>query len=100
MEASRLVRDGDEWEKGDRRVKPSRQAPTRKANAAVDRRQNNKMLIRQCPPGIAQPSSHHVIAVPAAMQNRVTKIMSVAPPLGKTEAKEVQLSSPAPPPCS
>ena len=61
----------------------SKQAPTRKTKAALDRRQNhcNKML-RQCPSGIAQRPPHHAIAVPAAMQNRVTKTMSVAPPLG------------------
>ena len=51
MEARRPIRDGDEWEKGDRRVKP-KQAPTRKTKAAVVRRQNNRML-RQCPLGTA-----------------------------------------------
>ena len=72
-EASRPIRDRDEWEKGDRRVKPrNTEAPNRKAKAAVDRRQNNRML-RQCPSGIAQRPPHHAIAVPTAMQNRVTK---------------------------
>ena len=79
-EARRPIRDGDEWEKGDRR-ETSRRAPTRKTKAAVDRRQNNRML-RQCPSGIAQRPPHHLIAVPTAMKNRVTKTMSVAPPLG------------------
>ena len=59
----------------------SKQAPTRKAKAAVDRRQNNRML-RQCPSGIAQRPQYHAIAVPIAMQNRVTETMSVAPLLG------------------
>ena len=72
-EASRPIRDGDEWEK----------APTRKTKAAVDRRQSNKMT-SQCPSGIAP---HHAIAVPTVMQNRVTKTMSVAPPLGNNRSK-------------
>ena len=55
----------------------SKQAPTRKTKAAVDRRQNNKML-RQCPSGIAQRPPHHAIAVQTVMQNRVTKTMSLA----------------------
>ena len=67
--------------KGGQKSETSKQAPTRKTEAAVDRRQNNGML-RQCPSGIAQRSSHHAIAVPTAMQNRVTKTVSVAPPLG------------------
>ena len=59
----------------------SKQAPTRKTKAAVDRRQNNRTL-RQCPPGIAQRPPHHAVVVLTAMQNRVTKTISVAPPLG------------------
>ena len=59
----------------------SREAPTRKTDAAVDRRQNNRML-RQCPPGIVQQLPYHAVAVPTAIRNRVTKTMSVAPPLG------------------
>ena len=65
--------------KGGQKSETSKQVPTRKTKAAVDPRQNNKML-RQCPSGIAQRPLHHAIAVPTAMQNRVT--MSVAPPLG------------------
>ena len=79
-----LRMDGDEWEKGDRIVKPrNRCQPGRqpgRPRAAVDRRQNN--MLRQCPSGIAQRLPHHAIAVPTAMQNTVTKTMSVAPPLG------------------
>ena len=63
-EASRPIRDGDDWEKGDRRVKPRNRRP----RLHVDRRQNNKML-RQCPSGIVQRPPHHAIAVPPAMQN-------------------------------
>ena len=81
-EARRPIRDGDEWGKGGQKSETSKQAPTRKTEAAVDRRQNNKML-RQCPSGVAQRPPHHAIAVPTAMQNRVTKTMSVAPPFGK-----------------
>ena len=69
--------------KGGQKSETSKQAPTRKTKAAVDR--------LQCPSGIAQRPQHHVIAVPTAIQNRVTKTMSVASWLGN-EAKEVQLS--------
>ena len=75
------IRDGDEWGKGGKKSKHSRQAPTRKTKDAVDRHQNNKML-RQCPSGIRQQLPHHAIAVPTARLNRVTKTMPVAPPLG------------------
>ena len=37
--------------------------------------------------GIAQRRQHHAIAVPTAMQNRVTKTVSVAPPLGNNWSK-------------
>ena len=56
-----------EWEKGDRRVKP-RTGANPEDKAAVDCRQNNRML-KQCPSGIAQRPPHHAIAVPTAMQN-------------------------------
>ena len=79
MEARRPIRDGDKWEKGGQKSETSKQAPTRKTKAAVDRRQNNRMLW-QCPSSIAQRP--RTIAVPTAMQNRVTKTMSVVPPLG------------------
>ena len=55
--------------KAGQKSETSKQAPTRKTKAAVDRRQNNRML-RQCPSGIAQRPPHHAIAVPTAMQNR------------------------------
>ena len=53
---------------GEKKSEDSRQAPTRKTKAAVDRRQNNKCLLRQCPPGIAQRPQHHAIAVPTAAE--------------------------------
>ena len=66
---------------GGERVKAQSQAPTRKTEEAVDRRQNNRML-RQRPLGIAQQLVYYAIAVPTAVRNRVTKTMSVAPLLG------------------
>ena len=63
--------------KGGQKSETSKQAPTRKTKAAVDRRQNYRMF-RQCPSSIAQRPPHHAIAVPTAVQNRVTKTMSVA----------------------
>ena len=74
--------------KGGQKSETSRQAPTRKTKSAVDCRQNNRML-RQCPSGIAQRPPHHAIAGPTAMQNRVTKTMSVAAPLGKYTVREI-----------
>ena len=70
-EASRPIRDGDEGEMGGQKSETSKQTQTK---AAVDRRQNNRML-RQCPPGTAQQLPYHAIAVQTAMQNRVTKTM-------------------------
>ena len=54
--------------KGVQKSETSKQAPTRKTKAAVDRRQSNRML-RQCPSGNEQRPQHHAITVPAAMQN-------------------------------
>ena len=67
--------------KGGQKSETLKQAPTRKTKAAVDRRQNNKMLWQR-PSGIAQRPPHHTVAVPTAKQNGVTKTMSVALPLG------------------
>ena len=67
--------------KGRQKSDTSKQAPTRKTEAAVDRHPKNRIL-GQCPSGIAQRPPHHAIAVPNAMQNRVTKTLSVALPLG------------------
>ena len=69
---------------GRQKSETSKQAPARRTKAAVDRRQNNRML-RQCPSDIAQRPPHYAIAVPTVMQNRVT--MSVAPPLGNSCSK-------------
>jgi len=78
MEASRPIvlgtgTSGKEEEKSE----TSRQAATQKTKAAMDCHQNNKMLW-QGPPGIVQQLLHHAVAVPTAVQNRVTKTMSVA----------------------
>ena len=67
----------------ERKSEDSRQAPSRKTKDAMDRRQNDRML-RQCPPGTAQQLPYHAVAVLTAMRNRVTKTMSVAPPLGNS----------------
>ena len=84
-EASRPIRDGDERGKGDRRVKTK----TKQKTGANPEEQGcrgpppeQQNVNRQCPSGIAQRPPHHAIAVPTATQNRVTKTMSVAPPLG------------------
>ena len=85
MEARRPIWDGDEWESGTEEwnletgVNPE-------DRAAVDRHQNNRTL-RQCPSGIAQWLQHHAIAVPTAMQSRVTMTMSVAPLLGNNRSR-------------
>ena len=64
--------------KGGQKSETSKQAPTRKTKAAVDRRQNNRRL-GQCPSGIAQRLVHRAIALSTAVLDRVTKTMSVAP---------------------
>ena len=61
-EVNRPIRDGDEREKGDRRVKPR------------NRRQPGRPGL-PCPSGITQRPPHHAIAVPTATQNRATKII-------------------------
>ena len=64
--------------KGEQKSETSNQAPTRKTKAAVDRRQNNKVLLRQCPSGIAQRPPHHATAVPTAMQSHKDNVRSSA----------------------
>ena len=76
------IRDGE----GGKKSETSKQAPTQKTKAAVDHHQNNKMLW-QCLLGIAQQLPYHAVAVPTAMRNRVTKTMSVAPPLRNNWSK-------------
>ena len=51
--------------KGGQKSETSKQAPTRKTKAAVDRRQNNKM----CPPGVTQQLLYQTIAVPTDILN-------------------------------
>ena len=72
--------------KGVQKSEISKQVPTRKTKAAVDRCQNNRML-RQCLASIAQQPPHHTIVVPTSMQNRVIKTMSIALPLGNNQNK-------------
>ena len=91
-EARRPVRDGDKWEKGGQKSDTSKQAPTRKTEAAVDRRQNKRRL-RQCPSGIAQRPPHHAIAVPAAMQNSHKD--NVRSSAGGKQLKQKKSSSPS-----
>ena len=67
--------------KGGQKSESSKQVPTQKTKAAVDQCKNNKML-RQCPSSTAQRPQHHAIAVTTAVQNRVTKTMSIALLLG------------------
>ena len=82
-EARRPVRDEDEWGKGGQKSETSRQSPTRKTVQGCHGPppEEQDVKLRQCPSGIAQRPPHHAIAVPTAMQNRVTKTMSVAPPM-------------------
>ena len=68
-------------EKGKKKSEDSKQAPARKTKDVVDRRLNKRML-RQSPLGITQQLVYYATAVPTAVRNRVTKTMSVAPPLG------------------
>ena len=105
-EARRPIRDGDEWEKGGYKSENSKQAPTRKTKAAVDRRQNNRML-RQCPPGTAQRPQHHAIAVRPncyAEQSHKDNVRSSTVEKQvkqkKSNSLSLSLSSPAPPPYS
>ena len=77
----RPIRDGDKGAGGGGVKTGDRRQPGRPSKAAVDRRQNNRKL-RQCPLGTVQRLQYYAIAVPTAMQNRVTKTMSVAPPSG------------------
>ena len=76
------IRDGDEWELGDRRVKPQNRRQPGRPKLPWTAARTTGMLIRQCPSGIAQRPPHHATVVPTAMQNRVTKTMSIAPQLG------------------
>ena len=66
--------------KGGQKSETSKQAPTRKTKAAVDRRQNNRMLIK----GSVRPAlrSEHRTTQLLCRTDRVTKTVSVAPPLG------------------
>ena len=73
----RLIRDRGKGKKSE----DSRHAPDWKTKDAMDCHQNMGML-RQCLLSIAQQLAYYAVAVPTTMWNRVTKTMSVAPPLG------------------
>ena len=62
--------------KGGKKSETSKQVQTQKTKAAADCCQNNKML-QQCPLGIVQQLLYYTIAVPTAVQNRVTKTRPV-----------------------
>ena len=100
-EARRPIRDGNELGGGGegQKSETSKQAPTRKTKAVVDRRQNNRML-RQCHSGIAHAGTTAPRnCCPDCCAEQSHNVSSSA--VGKQlKEKEVQLSSPAPPPCS
>ena len=68
-------------ERGGEKSETLKQVPTWKTKAAVDHRQNSRMLKQRLSGIVGQPL-HYTFAVPTAVQNRVTKTMSIAPPLG------------------
>ena len=63
-EASRPIRDGDEWEKGERRVKARnrRQLERPRLPCTAARTANY--------PALCSDPLHHTVAVPTAMQNK------------------------------
>ena len=63
---------------GEERLKAQSQTPTRKTKAAVDRRQNNKIL-RQCPFRNCAATNVPRIYCPKLLCGTVTKTMSVLP---------------------
>ena len=72
-EASRPIRNGDEWERGKEECNLETGADAEDQGCrGPPPEQQNVNYIRQCPPGIAQQLPYHAIAVPTAMQNRVT----------------------------
>ena len=79
MEARRPIWDGDEWERGteERNLKTGANPEDRGCRGPPPEQQDVKAVS-----GIAQQPPHHTIAVPTAMLDRVTKTMSVAPPMG------------------
>ena len=79
------ITDGDKGGGGGETSKTSKQASTRKTKAAVDRRQNKKNKALSVPHCAA--TTYYATAVPTAMRNRVTKTMSVAPPLRNNWSK-------------
>ena len=68
--------------KGGSKSETSKQAPAPKTKAARRGPPLKQQNVKAVSSGIAQRPRHHAIAVLTAKQNRVTKTMSVAPPLG------------------
>ena len=98
-----LLGTGTEWE-GDERVigstaETARKRPERPWTAA-----RTMEVLRRCPLVIAQRLVHRAIALSAAVLDRVTKTMSVAPlltnNLDNSKQKTSNLLSPAPSPYS
>ena len=98
-EASRPIRDGDEWEKGDRRVKPQNEHQPRRPRLPWTAARTTKCSGSVC---LASHGDHRTTQLLFQLLcGTVTETMSVAPPLGNNwSKKKVWLSSPAPPPCS
>ena len=80
-EASRPIRDKDEWERG-------KEEWNLETGANPEDQGCHGPPPEQQPPGIAQQLPYHAIAVSTAMQNRVTKTMSVALLLGYNWSKK------------
>ena len=90
-EASWPIRDGDRVGRGRQSERLDCGNRPKKTGETVDRRQNSR-----CPLAIAQRLVHCAIAVSAAVLDRVTKTMSVAPlltnNLDNLKQKDVQLA--------
>ena len=90
-EARWPIRDGDGMGRGRQSERLDRGNRPKKTGETVDRRQNSR-----CPLAIAQRLVHCAIAVSAAVLDRVTKTMSVAPlltnNLDNLKQKDVQLA--------
>ena len=83
-EARRPIRDADEWERGTEEwnLETGANLEDQGCRGPPPERQDVKAVS-----GITQRPQHYAIAVPTAMQNRVTKTMSVSPPLGNNWSK-------------
>ena len=98
-----LLGTGTEWE-GDERVKGSTAETARKRPERPWTAAGTMEVLGRCPLAIAQRLVHCAIALSTAVLDRITKTMSVAPPLtnnlDNSKQKTSNLLSPAPPPYS